>query len=1764
MAHIFYQQLLKKPSLLLLVLLGLIGNRTAFAQNATVLPNNGNFSSNLSPQGALRYQRGFYLVSQAEMNASGVGSGMNINSIGFTIARAQSDTTKGNFKVYLQNTTDLVSRSDSSWTTVTAASNSYHATGLIPGNYEWQVQANCTTNSAFASSVNFFNNNLGGCNNPYNLETAYVGTDTAVLTWEFSSSAGFTTYQVEYRAFDSNLWISANTTDTFYRINGLVSNKQYQWRVKTICGASSSQINNSSFLTASINSCASLSGLSASVAQQTQVSFSWTASNTATYYNIRFRRFGTSAWTSLTASNNSITIPLTAGTTYEWQVRTICTGGATGAYSVSTVTTGGTAVCYEPIDLVTRQISNSSAVFSWKPVSGATYTIRYRLKRAISWANAISPMTKTCDSLIAIPDTTGAYDIPFNGGSAFTYNGGAVYVAWEYSRPTGKLSTSNLSLSTSRGTSIQAANGQDSITYLISMISQADSSLTSMPTILSETIQRPETRLGSSGLKDSVAVIAVYALGQHIPRFLSPDSISALIANKSTTNKTYNVTLTVKEKQSGTQRYTITKSVAVTATDTLLVSFNEWSPTLMEQDSIIVTVIAQPNENVVNNNSKGILQNVNASILAYDDGSAVVSAAGFGTAAGLLLNKHTVKGCAQVIAAKVYLTQSAEGKPVRAVIRTKAGVIATQSASFTATADDVNKYHSFNFDTPQSFSNDTFYIGIAQQASATAYYPVGSQWEADQTRTGAYYRSNLDGSSLVDYPQAGRPMIRAEIISSAPEVTIDGNFTLCTGATNTLTAGSVTTRFANTVSNFSSQYAGSDYSAAQVLGSPNVFPAYALSSNSWMSATAETQREYLVLGFANPGRINFVDVFETANPGAVDSVFVKNPGTGLYVLVYSATASPAAATARKNHIRFTETSFDVSEIRIAINSPAVTGYNAIDAVGIGIESIPGTFSNYAWSGGGTAQTKNVSAPGTYTLTVTNSPGCTATATATVVAAPTTAPVITASGPTSFCPGGSVVLISSITNGITWSNGATTPSITVSSAGSYTVTYNGGTCGSLTSAAVSVTVNALPIVSISGLLEICIGNASQLNAGASHSSYLWSTEATSQTISISTEGIYSVTVTNASGCRASASVTATYAVLASPTITGNLSFCPGGSTTLDAGANYSSYAWSNGASTKTITVTAAGSYEVQVTNAGGCSASSFVDVAQFERPVPVINGITGFCAGNSTTLSVNDVYTSYLWSNAATTASTSFNTEGIKTVTVTDNYGCTGSKSVAVQTFPNPAPVIAGTLSFCGGTSTTLNAGTGYSSYAWSTGAATQTIVVNTVSLYTVTVVNENGCSASASATTMLTGSLPATPGVITGPIIVGCNTNSNVYSIAEVTNTSHYVWKIPAGATISSGQGTASISVNFLAGFTGGFIEVAASNACGQSPSLTARKLFVQSLPNAPGTITGQATALCGSVTKTYSITAVPYATSYTWTAPAGSSILSGQGTTTISLRIAANFGTGSLCVKANNACGSGVPTCMPLTGKPPVPGFISGADNVCSSEEFLAYSVVAVHGASSYTWTVPQGSQITSGQGTNRILMKAGSQNGNITVRANSSCGNSATKAKAISVVNCNTNNISLAATSSITQIRPVPEVISSYGGAATANNINIEWTLGETMVENIVQGQMLYTQGFHQPLVILGEKQNSLIAAGDIQINVYPNPVRNNLNIEFKTEEDRAVILELFDNNGRQLQRKQVNTGVQTTSMLLMGYTAGSYFLIIKDMNGKTLKSIKLLKTH
>jgi hypothetical protein len=404
------------------------------------------------------------------------------------------------------------------------------------------------------------------------------------------------------------------------------------------------------------------------------------------------------------------------------------------------------------------------------------------------------------------------------------------------------------------------------------------------------------------------------------------------------------------------------------------------------------------------------------------------------------------------------------------------------------------------------------------------------------------------------------------------------------------------------------------------------------------------------------------------------------------------------------------------KVRVVSTNPVVTGATGTDALTINAlppvpvitPGGPTTFcqggsvtltsssaTSNAWSTGATTQSISVSTSGNYTVTVTNASGCSqASAPTTVTVNPLPTATISASGPTTFCQGGSVTLTASAASSYLWSTGATTQSITVSAAGNYTVTVTSASGCSKTSAVTAVTVNPLPTATITagGPTTFCQGGSVTLTANTS-SSYLWSTGATTQSITVNASGSYTVTVTNANGCSQTSAATAvTVNTNPAPTTSpsGNVSINQGSTVTISVNGSFNSYLWSNGATTSSITTGTAGSYTVTVTNASGCSGTSAPVVVSIiggcTKPTITASGsITNLCPGQTVKLT-SSAKTGNVWSTGATTSSLTVKAAG--TFTVTNSTGCTSDPIVVTYlTCANPSNLAAGSIT---GTSATLS------------------------------------------------------------------------------------------------------------------------------------------------------------------------------------------------------------------------------------------------------------------------------------------------------------------------------------------------------------------------------------------------------------------------------------------------------------------------------------------
>ncbi len=455
--------------------------------------------------------------------------------------------------------------------------------------------------------------------------------------------------------------------------------------------------------------------------------------------------------------------------------------------------------------------------------------------------------------------------------------------------------------------------------------------------------------------------------------------------------------------------------------------------------------------------------------------------------------------------------------------------------------------------------------------------------------------------------------------------------------------------------------------------------------------------------------------------------------------------------------------------------------------------------SYLWSTGQTTPMITVTISGTYTVTGFDANGCSGVSVPVEVTEfDVPEVIITADGPTILCQGDQVTLTASDADSYLWSTGATTQSITVSAAGTYTVDIVDANGCPGASSGVTVFVNPLPtpVITADGPLAFCNGDNVTLTA-TGYQQYLWSTGATTPSITVSEAGQFSVTVVDENGCAGtSALVTTTINPDPGVTITstdGDFDVCEGTSTVLTASVA-SSYLWSTGSVSQSITVNEAGTYTVTVTNQFGCTASTSVDI--IVRPVPdpspeiIADGATTFCAGDSVTLSLTAEYEGYQWSTGANSQSITVSTSGLYTVTVTNEFGCTGAASgVVVTVNPNPNPVIlsTGDTEFCDGGSVVLATSSVYAAYEWSTSATTQFITVTESGDYDVTVTNSFGCTATSSATTVNVTDLPEVEVTANGPTTF-CPGSSVTLT---ASGNGPFQW--------NSGQTTASIEV-FLPG----------------------------------------------------------------------------------------------------------------------------------------------------------------------------------------------------------------------------------------------------------------------------------------------------------------------------------------------------------------------------
>jgi hypothetical protein len=452
------------------------------------------------------------------------------------------------------------------------------------------------------------------------------------------------------------------------------------------------------------------------------------------------------------------------------------------------------------------------------------------------------------------------------------------------------------------------------------------------------------------------------------------------------------------------------------------------------------------------------------------------------------------------------------------------------------------------------------------------------------------------------------------------------------------------------------------------------------------------QIQYSVLGCGCNYSTNGPWVFRigtTPNFSNASAIFTSSL-TSNPVFVFS--NLPAGTYYVRAHYNNSTTKCTGSELSVVISSPPqIQLSSTLTSSSIDLTVTGGTPGyTYSWSNGATTEDLSNLSPGTYSVVVTDLNGCTETASYTVQ---NQNPVLSVNWAISN------ILCFGDQNGI------------------INLTVAGG--------------NAPYNVSWTGPVS---GNPAGNEIANSGGSYL---------IANMPAGIYTVTVTDSNGnsTNISATITQPQSPLTLSTMTTN-NLCFGAQTgaidlTVSGGTGIYAYSWNTGAITQDITGLAAGLYMVTVIDANGCTATTVATITQPQSPLTLSTAQVNVLCNGANTGSINltptggiPLYT-YLWSNGSTLQDPQNLVAGTYFVTVTDANGCTAQASTTI-TQPL-ALLLSGSING-NNIDLSVNGGIAPYVYLWSNGATTQDLTNLSPGPYTVTVIDANNCTVTASYT----------------------------------------------------------------------------------------------------------------------------------------------------------------------------------------------------------------------------------------------------------------------------------------------------------------------------------------------------------------------------------------------------------------------------------------------
>lgn len=440
---------------------------------------------------------------------------------------------------------------------------------------------------------------------------------------------------------------------------------------------------------------------------------------------------------------------------------------------------------------------------------------------------------------------------------------------------------------------------------------------------------------------------------------------------------------------------------------------------------------------------------------------------------------------------------------------------------------------------------------------------------------------------------------------------------------------------------------------------------------------------------------------------------------------------------------------------------------------------------------------------------------------------------------------------------------------------------------------------------------------------------------------------------------------------------------------------------------------AGGYQATLQNINGCDSTIFLNVTVMNINAVIVPPPPFNCGQTTATISgsgsTSGAGVNYFWTASNGGVITGSPQSLITTIGSPGDYqlrvcrslgGATCCDSAMVTVLANLAPPgnptgVNGNPTICLGQSQSFSVAAipGATSYTWTvppgvvinSGQNTTVINVtwNSPNGGDICVTANNACGISQPACITISVNTLVVPTQPVGNTSV-CAGSTQAYSIPALPAGTTYIWTVTSPATIASGQGTNQIIVNW-GNMTSGDVCISATSTCGTSQQVCL-PVTISTVPTLP-VISGKLVACSGNA-ETYTITAIPGASSYNWQITGGV-ISSGNGTDSVQVIWDNNVSSGTLCATAQNTCGLSTQSCINVTVEPPLAQPVIIGDATLCTGITGSYSITSISGATGYNWTVPAGGTIVSGQNTTSITVNwSAAPGGNVCVAPISGCG--------------------------------------------------------------------------------------------------------------------------------------------------------------------------------